>query len=341
MAIKLTGPAENSVLIDANITEIILEHTDNQEHYHYAKFYIDNVLFDELVIPRISTSKLVLQFSNFLLKTVAFPNVETDVIQAYRMDRNLKIEIFKNKNTIATLVNTFNYVLRYSTKPTLDKFDVDTWLNFIDVKAQVFVVNPKAKIVLPFYAKNTENISITVIDDNGLSLFNQEFYFTNSNTFVLQLDVDAPASSAYFALIIASGTVKIQKYFRILRNQIYKSKKIKFQNKFGFPILVEVFGKMATKDEFKYTIYKDGSSVLKMADIEEETTFSVDSGYLTENERSIISQIKNSLKTEIEHQGRFIECVSTTKSITTFTDGEFVTSNALTFEFNKNPKYKN
>ena len=190
MAIKLTGPAENSVLIDANITEIILSHTDAQEHYHYAKFYIDNVLFDELVIPRISESKIVLQFSNLLLKTLVFPAIQNNVtIQSYRLDRILRIEVYKNKNNVNNLVNTFNYLLRYATKATNERFNAYN-VTFINVDAQAFVIGEEFRLLLPFYHSNSANFNVTLIGDEGHSYMNQNFSFNVAEkTFLLNKNI--------------------------------------------------------------------------------------------------------------------------------------------------------
>lgn len=341
MAIKLTGPAENSVLIDANITEIILEHTDNQEHYHYAKFYIDNVLFDELVIPRISTSKLVLQFNNLLLKTVVFPNVETDVIQAYRMDRNLKIEIFKNKNTIATLVNTFNYVLRYSTKPTLKKWE-GSKLMFIDYTVNTFVVSESTKILLPFYSSIRENIELLVVDNNDNILHQTTYTEENEiNTFLVNLDINVTSDTDFYTLQITAGAYVRKKRFRVLRNKMFKAKSVEFYNSFGFIIRVDLFGRLGVKDEYDYTTFKNGMDIYKTADVTEETIFSVNTGYLTENERGVIEEMVSSLDLKLRKDSVFISCIPNVKSITTFTEGEFVTQSELTFKMNKNPKFKN
>lgn len=341
MAIKLTGPAENSVLIDANITEIILSHTDLQEHYHFAKFYLDDVFFDELVIPRISTSKMVLQFSNLLLKSIVFPTIHDSSIINYRMDRRLRIEVFKNKQNASALVNTFNYTLRYSTQPTRDIFEAST-LKFIDVAPDVFVIGTTPRILIPVYSLKVSNIHVQVIDDNGHIYYNGYYSTQPANkTFLIQLSFNLLETSNYLTLKITSEVSSIKKHFRVLRNSLYEPKKIIFYNKFGYPVQVELFGKLAIKDDLVITSYENGLGILKTAEVKEETIFTVDTGYLTEKERGIVSQIVNSLDTKIKIGADFISCVPTVKSITTYTDGEFVTQNQLSFKLNKNPKFKN
>lgn len=342
MAIKLTGPEENSVLIDANITELILYHIDIKEHFHYARFYIDDVFFDELVIPRISTSKLVLQFSNLLLKTISFPIVQNASVFNYRLDRRLKIEIYKKKGSLTNLVNTFNYSLRYAAKPTNERFDNDL-LSFIDVQADVLVVGERASIILPFYSLIEDNINVRLEDDHGTVLYNG-FYSDNppNRTFVIRFElITVPLASNALLLTIKAGTATITKKIRVFRNTLYAGKLVEFRNKFGFPIRVSLFGKLACKDDVTVTTYESGLGVLNTAEVKEETTFTLDTGYLTENERGIVSQIVNSLETKIKIGNEFVKCIPTVKSITTFTEGEFITQNQLSFKINKNPKIKN
>lgn len=341
MAIKLSGPSENSVLIDTNITEIILEHTDAQEHFHYAKFYIDDVFFDELIIPRISTSKLVLQFSNLLLKSMYFPVVTNDVLQAYRMDRSLKIEIFKKKNITATLVNTFLFSLRYATKPTTERFNAYN-VTFINVEANVFVVSERFRLLLPFFHSESADINVTLIGDDGNVYLQDDFSFdANQRTFLLNKTINVLPTTAVLELKIFHGNSYAIKHFRVMRNSLFESKKVLFYNKYGYPIEVELFGKLAIKDDLSVNTYENGFGVLKTAEVKEETTFTVDTGYLTEKERGIVSQIVNSLDTKIKIKNEFVECVPSVKSITTFTEGEFVTQNQLSFKINKNPKNRN
>nr|WP_297306448.1 hypothetical protein [uncultured Flavobacterium sp.] len=342
MAIKLTGPAENSVLIDANITEIILSHTDAQEHYHYAKFYIDNVLFDELVIPRISESKIVLQFSNLLLKTLVFPAIQNNVtIQSYRLDRILRIEVYKNKNNVNNLVNTFNYLLRYATKATNERFNAYN-VTFINVDAQAFVIGEEFRLLLPFYHSNSANFNVTLIGDEGHSYMNQNFSFNVAEkTFLLNKNINVLPTTNFLELRITHGNSYAVKHFKVLRNTLYSGKSVMFLNKFGYPLEIQLFGKLSTKDDFAVTTYENGLGALKTAEVKEETTFTVDTGYLTEKERGIVSQIVNSLETKIKIGNVFVECVPTVKSITTYTDGEYVTQNQLSFKINKNPKIKN
>lgn len=342
MAIKLTGPAENSVLIDANITEIILSHTDAQEHYHFAKFYIDDVLFDELVIPRISNSKMVLQFSNLLLKTIVFPEIEDDEnVQAYRLDRNLRIEIFKKKNNVDNLVNTFNYKLRYATKGTKERFNAYN-VTFIDVASEIFVVGERFRILLPFYHSNSSSFNVSIIGDDGHPYLIGNFSFDAvEKTFLICKNISVLPTTNFLELRITHGNSYAVKHFKVLRNTLYNGKSVMFLNKYGYPLEIQLFGKLSTKDDFAITNYENGLGVLKTAEVKEETTFTVDTGYLTEKERGIVSQIVKSLDTKIKIGNDFISCVPSVKTLTTYTEGEFVTQNQLSFKLNKNPKFKN
>jgi len=62
----ITAPTQNRVLNDANITEIIVEDL-TAFNFYSAKIYINDVLFDEVILPKFTASKVIFTFGLRLL----------------------------------------------------------------------------------------------------------------------------------------------------------------------------------------------------------------------------------------------------------------------------------
>src|SRR5690606_27605654 len=115
MAVILSAPAQNSVLCDANITEIIIEDSSVFEHYT-ASVYINNKHYDHIVMPRIPkilTNRLVLEFDNLLLKYIDLPEPSAflylgtsavPIIQPFPVLNDLRVELWRTTSPGGTTV---------------------------------------------------------------------------------------------------------------------------------------------------------------------------------------------------------------------------------------------
>lgn len=340
----ISAPIQNSILNDANLTEIIVEDTTVFSHYE-ANIYIDNILFDSVIMPKVSSQKMVLTFDNLLLKYITLPEVNNALsFQGFNLIRNLKITIARFLVGIAVGVTqyTLNYKLKYSVLPTAEKYETAA-LSFVGVDPETFLVAPNTKIQLPIFANSVETIMVVeAVTPENVVLSTITGYGSQSNgLLLLSLDVVAPPNvSAYFFKVHYAG-LTIQKKFRVVRNGYYKPKRVRFYNRFGMPVLVELFGKLSAKDDQTYFKYQNGMGFYTMAEIQTDTQLSIDTGHLLDSEKAIVNQIASSLRVEIEINGVFTPCVATLKTIPVINENEFINSAVLTFEFNKSPKIKN
>lgn len=341
---SITAPTQNRVLNDANITEIIVEDTTTFSHYQ-ANIYIDNVLFDSVVMPKIGNQQMILTFENLLLKYISLPEVQNVFIQRFALIRDLKVTIARYAvgSSLGIIQYTLNYKLKYSVLPTVEKYE-DKQLAWIAVDADVLLVQPNTIIQLPFFIADPDLIiTAEAVKENGTVITSQATTgsISATKTLLLTLPVNVPDDvDAYFFRIKAYNFV-IEKKIRVVRNGFYKPKRVRFYNRFGMPILVELFGKLSTKDEQTYFKYQNGMGYYNTAEIQTDTQVAIDTGHLLDSEKAIINQIISSLKVEIEINGAFIPCVATLKTIPVINENEFINSAALTFEFNKSPKIKN
>jgi len=336
----IIAPTQNRVLNDANITEIIVEDL-TAFNFYSAKIYINNILFDEVILPKFTTSKVIFTFEKILLKYITLHKLTEDVLQVCDMIYDLKIELYKHYTT-TTLTETLNYKLLYCTYPTIDNY-TNSSFDFIGVKPSIFVIGNESKIVLPFFSENTtDDIRITLMDENYNFIYENTFANeTESNSFIINLDFVNTTNADVLLLEVRVGANRISKKFRVLKNTFFEPKQVLFYNEFGFPIVANLFGKQVNKDDLTYFKYQNAFNNYKLAEIQTDVSVSVDTGYLTESELPIVEQITQSLSTFIKINNKFVECIATTKNITTISDNDFLKSSVLLFEYNKYPKIKN
>lgn len=342
MATIIKAPANNSTLNDANLTEIILEDTTTFKYYT-ANIYIDNILYDTVILPKFSNNRMILLFENLLLKYIQIPELQNYTIQKHDLWKNLRIDFLKHSDVGANITtNSVSYKLLYCTVPTYEKFEYRI-LDWVGVDADCFVISENGMIKLPFYTRNiTDMVFIELRDENDLVFRTlSSANVGNGNFLVLTVYLDIPTHISNFKLLVRIGSNTIEKYFRVFRNQLYTPKKVTFYNRFGLPIMVELFGKASIKDEFTYFKYQNSLAEIKMAEVTTESNFSIDTGYLLNSEKGIIPQICSSLDVRLFYNEQHYPCVVNTKSIQVFADNEYITSSQLQFEMNKYPKIKN
>lgn len=340
MPTVISAPVQNSVLNDANTTEIIIEDLVEFDYYS-AKIYLNNVLFDEVILPKFTNSNVIFRFENLLQKYITLVKVTDTILKDLEMIFDLKIELYRHQ-TATILFNTLNYKLLYCTHPKTENYTHSNF-TFIGVEPDVMVIGNEGKIVLPFYTENTtDDIRITLMDNNYNFYYENTFINAyNHHSLLFNFDFINTTNANSLLLEVRVGANRISKKFRVLKNTVFEPKQVLFYNEFGFPVVANLFGKQINKDDLTYFKYQNSSNNYKLAEIQTDVAVSVDTGYLTESEKPIVEQITQSLSTFIKINNQFVECIATTKTITTISDNDFLKSSVLQFEYNKYPKIKN
>lgn len=350
MATIISAPIENSIINDANTTEIIIE--DNASDYisYQAIIYINGFKFDGLIMPKMSNvsfifpqKKMILTFDNLLNKYLSLPEVTNQFIQPFNVINDLKIELVRiDLQGYPRASFEFNYKLKYSQFPTTEKYE-DFQLSWIAVDADTLLVPPLTNIQLPFYLRD-ESLLLTVTAEleDGTSL-NQLVTTVSqtSNTLLANLGVNAPDDVDAYYFKIKAYNFEISKKIRVQRTNLYQPKRVRFYNRFGMPVLVELFGKISTKNDHTFLNYQNGQNQYKRAETQTDILFTVDTGNLLNSELPIVHQIAESLDVRIEINNVFVPCIPTLKSVPVFSENDFIKSIQLTFETNKYPKLKN
>lgn len=350
MATLISAPANNSILNDANTTEIIIQDNNNNYSNYEARLFVNNSYFDGLIFTKIHTNswfindkKMILSFENLLQKYLQIPAVTNQFIQPFPMLVDLRIDVQKlDLEGYPSSDFTLNYKLKYSNQPTLEKYETE-FLSFIAVDADVLLVQPNTMLQLPFFINDPSliiNVS-AVTEDNVVLATKSTTGPQTSKTLLATLNVDAPDDVNAYYFKISAYNFEIVKKIKVVRGNYYKPKKIRFANRFGMPMLVELFGKITAKNEHAFFNYQNNKYQYKTAEVSTDTSVTIDTGYLLESEKAIVDQIATSLNVEIEINEIFTPCVVNTKTIPVIAENEIHSSAQLMFEFNKNPKHKN
>lgn len=345
--VTLSAPAQNSILNDANITQLLFEDTATDYLHYEARFYINNVEYDRVILPRFTNSKMVLEFENLLLKYLEIPEPTGSYIQAFPMINNLKIDIWKaidagNLGLFYTLANTFNYKTAFSYVSSNEMY-FNNSLTFIAVDANTLLIDANSMIQLPFHTTNTSNSFILrLIKEDGTNL--SEVVVPNPNTsrtYLATMSVYAPPGIESLLFSISVGTESISKRIRVFRNGLYQPKRIQFSNRYGMPMSVDLFGKMKKTKDIEAKTYTNSLSEYITAEINQERLITIDTGYLLESEKGIVDQIATSLHVKIRENNVYHNCVVSHKSIPLSSDNEFNSNVQLQFRYNNSSKYKN
>lgn len=349
MATVITAPVQNTILNDANLTEIIIEDNATTVSGYGANLNINGFLYDGVRMPKIMIGSILprrqffLNFNNLLLKSITHPTVTNQTVQNFNVINDLEIAIHHlDLQGYPHSAFTFNYKLKYSQFSTAERYEL--WpLSFIAVDPEVLLHQPQTTIQLPVYVR-TKDLPITieaVAEDNTVISAITYAMPLETNTVLLSLNVNTPAHvNAYYFRVTQNG-YSISKKIKVVRHNYFQPKKVRFFNRFGMPVLTELFGKITTKDEQTFHKYQNAQNIYNTAEVQQDRLITVDTGYLLEAEKAIVNQIASSLNVQVEVNGVFTPCVVTTKNVPVFTENEFISSTQLTFEFNPNPKLKN
>lgn len=348
--VTLNAPTMNSILNDGNLTQMMFQDTATDYLHYQARFYINNVEFDRVILPKITSSKMLLEFENLLLKNLSIPDTTSSTIQAFPMINELTIQIWKVITPLIVggvsqiLTSTFNYKLMYCSVSTNEKYYTHS-LSFIGVDSNTLLIPENAMIQLPFHTTNTtEPIQIVLKSETNQII--SDISTPNpgtSRTYLANTNVYVPTNIDSFLFQIIIGTDRITKRVRVLKNIRYYGKLIQFRNRFGMPMTAYLFGKRTTKSELNILSYKNSFNQLITAEVNEEFLETFDSGYYLHYEKNIIHQMVSSTYVRVydDSKGMFIPCIVTTKNINVINENEFVESFQIQLKYNKYPKLKN
>jgi len=346
----LQTPTAGSFILDANNTLIKVQSTNGAGHYFRAQISVNGTLFDTQGWSReddytaikdlkkmyqayfetvfLSDFENLLQVQTHLVKEVAI------VVKEYNIDSGAE-------TSSLTLPAFF---IMYNIKPQL--FDYTAPLKLLS-ESVVMTVPVNGKIAFPFYVGTTATtLSVNLATDDGTTLDSRGISIAKGGiVYLYQFDL-APETLSYSVLSVVAtiqvnGGAAIRLRFRINRLPDFPVKELAFKNNFGFFQYAYPDGEMQTQSGLEVLTYTLEDDTEKVYEINEEATYTINTGSYKADEAGVLSMIALSPETYLKNGSAWLPVVTGTKKLTTFRDRQHQYSEALLFTMRKGTDIEN
>lgn len=323
-------PSANSIILDSDLLEVRAR-TDEPNTLLEFQVTVKGEVH-RFYAPKYDDYHAVFQLQNYFRNYVVSESVQA-LSSIYKLDNlfNISARFYEHRFQEGVSFKELNpFKILFSTQNLEHPRNEDLYFLGIAESLQCSL-NPMLSI--PFFVKNN-SVLITIVDQDNVLLHSESSTVLDGYCIFRKKVVLKPGSE-YIVVKISTATKSIFKYIRVVKNSLFKPLEVRFVNQFGATIYSELFGGMEIKDSFKYENYKNRKGVITTADVEVEGAISVDTGYLLQEELFLIDQLLTSLKVEIKIKDKWVLATATTKNITIMVSNEWLTSNELTFKYNR------
>lgn len=350
MSITITNiPEANSLLLDGNNTIITATSTNGDGYYFRANIYINDVLFDQQGWSRkddytAEKDLLFLYHAYFEPERITFVS---GVEEQTHLIRKVKIIIEEKQISDDALVDYISlpeFYIMYNNKSS--SFDENAKTAILGVDPEVIRIHKTGTIVLPIYVNATaEDLTITIKDDIGNTLKTDVVAaITGKKIFLYTLnlsDVTILYNHTYLEAFITVGDQTISKVYSIIRLPNYEINEIVFQNNYGYYIPAYFDGDLEDSSGYKIETYENKDNSIAVYAIEEEGSYTINTGNLNSLEKDIINQIALSVDTFLKNNNKYISINTTTKKTTNYKSRLNIYTQDLTFSFKKGLPFDN
>ncbi|MFV8336414.1 hypothetical protein ACNQF7_10065 [Flavobacterium sp. RSP29] len=346
----IKAPALNRILLDANNTEITIQSTNGAGYYFRALIYVDDELFDEQGWSRkdaFTAVKDLVKLYNAYFETEFIPFTVNTLEEQTHLKKKITIKIEERILVSDALIETLilpEFFFMYNVNPIY--FDDTTKIQILGIAPDVLQIPVNGKMRIPFYVKAiAEAVTIEVKDNFGRILNTQSIAsFTEKKIYQYEFDlagITLASNTIYFETIITCGTTTKILQYRLLRLPDFPVKELYFKNNFGYYIPAYFDGELEKQNNLKINDYqeRDGSSVI--FEIEQSAMYTINTGYLLQDERAIVNQVINSHEAFFKVNNQWQKIQTSTKKEIEFRDKKHNYSQDLTFTFIKNGKVSN
>lgn len=350
MITVLKTPALNRVLLDANNTVIEIQSSNGAGFYFRALIYVDDVLFDEQGWSRkdsFTASKDLVKLYNAYFETIQTIYTENGLTEQTHLKKKISIVIQEKSLSTDTVVATAtlpDFYFMYNVNPVL--FDDSTKIQILGLTPPVIRIPDTGKIMVPFYVKAVDESVVVELKNNfGTVLDTQTIEaFTGKKVFMYAFNFSPLTlikDTLYFELNLKCGLTTVTKYYRLIRFQDFNVKEIYFKNNFGYYLPAYFDGELEIQDSFKIDDYKQRDNTNVVFEIDEEATYTINTGSLLQDERAIVNQVATSheILFRVNNHWRKIQ-TKTSKSLE-YRDKKHLYAQDLVFSFVKNGKVDN
>lgn len=342
-------PPENRYLLDGNNTQITVT-SDNADGYFRAKIYIDNALFDEQGWSRkddFTATKDLLYLYNAYFKPYFLGSFTTGLLEQTNFKKKVSIVIEEKDIDTDALFGTVtlpDFYLLYNVKSEI--FNDINKLYIFGLKAEHMNMKKDGTIVIPFYANaETEDVKVTIYDDLDNILHTQTIADVNGKkVFIYTLnlsEVTVISSVLYLRAKIEVGAESIEKFYNVLRLPNYEVKEVVFQNNFGFYIPAYFDGDFEDVSGMKVQSYERYDTSTAVYAVEEDGTYTINTGGLSIREKEIVKEIANSIDCYFNNNGKYVRVNTATKKATNLKSRLNIYAEDLVFTFRAGLPFSN
>lgn len=305
----LSTPASNKLILDGNSTLIRIQSTNGEGYYFRAKIYVNDTLFDEQGWSRSDaytaekdikrlceayfTPEFKATFVNGITQQTHLVQKVKIVIEEYSLEDSQKVDELE--------LPVFSVM--YNILP--EAFTDTVKIRILGVDPEVMVLPVNGKIAIPFFVNSAnENISATLETDSGTAIdsFVSPAKYTGKRVFLYQFNLvgtDINSTVSYLRLTVRTGFSTASKIFRINHYPAFPFKEIAFRNNFGYYIYAYPAGEMEAERTYDIDFYETSDGRQKASAINQETTYTINSGNYSVKEKAIIGQIAASVDPKI------------------------------------------
>lgn len=342
-------PPENRYLLDGNNTQITVT-SDNADGYFRAKIYIDDALFDEQGWSRkddFTATKDLLYLYNAYFKPYFLGSFTTGLLEQTNFKKKVSIVIEEKDIDTDALLGTVtlpDFYLLYNVKSEI--FNDIKKLYIFGLKAEHLNMKKDGTIVIPFYANaETEDVKVTIYDDLDNILHTQTISAVNGKkVFIYTLnlsEVTVISSVLYLRAKIEVGAESIEKFYNVLRLPNYEVKEVVFQNNFGFYIPAYFDGDFEDVSGMKVQSYERYDTSTAVYAVEEDGTYTINTGGLSIREKEIVKEIANSIDCYFNNNGKYVRVNTATKKATNLKSRLNIYAEDLVFTFRAGLPFSN
>ena len=122
-------------------------------------------------------------------------------------------------------------------------------------------------------------------------------------------------NTIYFILTVTVGSTVISKNFRYIEFPDFPVKEIAYMNNFGYYVYAYIDGQLNIDTSLSIDTYDQLNGVEKIIEINEDLTYTINSGSLLASEKAILTEIVNALSAKLFYNSEWIDMVGRTKKV--------------------------
>lgn len=343
-------PAVERVLLDANNTDIEIQSSNGSGYYFRALIYVDDELFDTQGWSRkdaFTAVKNLAKLYNPYYENEFIPFSVNQLIEKTNLIKKISIEIEEKLTSSDTLVDAATlpeFYFMYNVNPVY--FDDTTKVQTLGVLPSVLQIPVNGKMIFPFFIRaDNEAVTVEVKDNFGNTLNIQNIaVFTGKKIFEYHFSLEGitlQKDTIYFETTITCGlSIKTLQY-RLMRYPDFPVKELFFKNNFGYFIPAYIDGEMEIANGLKISDYQAIDGSYHVSEINEELTYTINTGNLLTDERPLVNQIITSYEVLLKVNNTYRKIQNATKKELQYRDKKHNYAQDLAFTFVPNGAVNN